>query len=142
MTTLEVTFAQTGDDLTVTNTPPAGDGLWLPEDGVAQIVRDLRRTYAPDSAYVPGKTLLAAVSEATSVTLTIYARADTSAALQALRESVEAAASQWSYALTITVDGVATVYNAEISLPAWSAFDSGMVRAHIDFCRLVIPVNP
>lgn len=142
MTMIEVTFAQEGVDLVVTGTPPVGDGLWLPEDAIGPIERELRRTYAPDSAYIGGKFLLAAVEEASAVQLTIYARASTSAALQVLRDQVEVAASQWSYVLTINVDGVARTYNAEISLPAWSAFDSGMVAARIDRCSLVIPVNP
>lgn len=139
---LSVTFARDGDDLVVPNVPASGTGLWLDEDGVGLVARDLRRTYAPDSAYCPGKVLLAAVEEASAVPLTIYARADSAAALQALRVELEAAAAQWSYALTVTIDGVATVYNAEISLPVWAAFDSGHVRAHLDRAQLVIPVNP
>lgn len=139
---LSVTFERSGTDLVVPNVPESGNGLWLDEDGVGQVLRDLRRTYAPDSAYVGGKFLLAAVEEASAVPLTIYARAESAAALQALRAELEAAAAQWSYLLTVTVDGVATTYNAEISLPAWAAFDSGHVRAHLDRCQLVIPVNP
>lgn len=141
MTTLSVTFSRDGADLTFTNTRPAV-GFWLPENGVGVIDRDLRKTYAPDSAYVPGKVLLAAVSEASAVPLTVYAGAASSAALQAYRAELEAAASQWSYDLTVTVDGVASTYNAEISLPVWNALDSGMVAAHMARCQLVIPVNP
>jgi hypothetical protein len=139
--TLSVTFERVGADLTITDYPPAA-GFWLPEDGVQQIVRDLRRTYAPDSPTRAGKTLLAIVEEASAIPLTIYAQAASSAALQVLRAELETAATQWAYDLTVTVDGVSTVYHAEPSLPVWSAFDSGMVRAHIATCQLVIPVNP
>ena len=139
--TLSVTFERGGADLTITDYPPAA-GFWLPEDGVQQIARDLRRTYAPDSAYASGKTLLAVVEEASAVPLTIYAIAASSAALQALRVELEAAVTQWAYDLTIVEDGVTTVYHAEPSLPAWSQRDSGMVAAHMDRCNLVIPVNP
>lgn len=138
MTTLSVAF---GASLTVTDTVPTA-GFWLPEDGVGQIARDIRRTYATDSAYYPGKVLLAAVEDAGTVPLTIYAQAATSAALQTLRDQLEAAALQWSYDLTITVDGVAKTYNAELAMPVWTALDSGMARAHIDRCALSIPVNP
>jgi hypothetical protein len=140
--TLSVTFERDGADLTVTDYPPAA-GLWLPENGIQQVDRDLRRTYAPDSAYRGGKTLLAVVEEASAVPLTIYAKAASEAALQALRDELEAAATQWVYALTVTVDGVATTYTAEPSLPVWvGASDSGMSRVHLDRCQLVIPVNP
>ena len=138
---LQVTFSQDGAPLVIGSAPPETSGLWLPEDGVGQVVRELRKTRAPSSAYVRAP-LLAAFDDITDVTLTIYAKAESSAALQALRAQVDAAANQWAYDLTVTVDEVATTYPAEIALPAWQAPDSGMVRAHIDFCRLVIPVNP
>lgn len=140
MSLLEVTFARDGADLTFSNVPPS-EGFWLPEDGVGQIVRDLHKTYGPDSSYVRPP-LLAVVEYAGEIPLTIYARAATSAALQALRDELEDAALQWSYDLTLAIDGVTRTYNAEIAMPVWAPFDSGHVRAHLDRCSLVIPVNP
>lgn len=140
MTSLIVTFGRAGDDLVITNAP--GLGFWLPEDGIGQIVRALRRTYAPDSAYIPGKVLLAAVEEASAVPLAIYAQASTAVGLQALRDELEAAATQWAYDLTLNINGVARTYNAEMEIPVWAAFDAPMADVHLDRCQLVIPVNP
>jgi len=141
MTTLSVTFVLEGTDLVITNTP-SDSGFWIPENGVGVVDQDLFRTYAPKSAYVRAP-LLAAIEEVSAVPLTIYARAASSSALQALRAQLKAAAGQWSYDLIVTVDSVATTYSAEISLPVWQlSTDSGAVAAHMDRCQLVIPVNP
>ena len=141
---LSVTFDRASlelPDLVITSDPFAGD-FWLPEDGLGEVVEDLRRTYAPDSSYAGGRMLLAAVPEASEVPLAIYAQGDTTAEVAAAKAVLKAAAGQWDYDLTVTVDGVSTTYRAEPSMPRWGAFDSGMVRAHIARSSLVIPVNP
>lgn len=140
---LSVTFTRAAlslPDLVVGDHP--GDGLWISEDGVGAVGWDFRRTYAPDSGWFSGKGLLAAVREASTLPLTVYAQAASSAALDALKAELETAAAQWSYTATVTVDGIATTYNCEPAIPQWGSVDSGMVRAHMARCQLVIPVNP
>lgn len=128
-------------DLTIGDHP--GDGsLYLNEDGVGAVGWDFRRSYAPDSGWFSGKGLLAAVRDASTLPLTIYAHAASSAALDAARAELGAAAAQWSYTVTVTVDGIATAYNCEPAIPQWGPVDSGMVRARLARCQLVIPVNP
>jgi hypothetical protein len=128
-------------DLVVGDHP--GDGsLYVTEDGVGSVGWDFRRTYAPESGWQSGKSLLAAAREASTLPLTVYAHATTSANLATAKATLEAAAAQWAYAVTVTVDGVSETYNAEPAIPQWGGLDSGMVRAHLARCQLVIPVNP
>lgn len=127
----------------VLTTNPAAGSLYLPEDGAIWPVFETRRTYAPDSAYAPGRTLLAAVQGAAELPLTVYAHATTGAALAAAKAELERALAQWSYDLTLTVDSVATTYHAEVLLGIpWGPIDSGMVAAHLARTSFTIPLNP
>lgn len=127
--------------LVITNDPFAGT-FHLPEDGVALPGWSMRRTYAPDSFWVGGKQLLAAVREAATLPLVIYAHASTTVALEAAKAELEVALSQFDYDITLTVDSVATTYRCEPEWPQWGPVDSGMVRAHMARAAVVVPVNP
>lgn len=122
---------------------PGASGLYLPEDGAVWPVFETRRTYAPDSAYEAGRTLLAAVQGAAELPLTVYAKGADGAAVAAAKAELEAALAQWSYDLTLTVDSVACVYHAEViyGVP-WGPIDSGMVAAHLARTSFSIPLNP
>ena len=142
MTVWQVTFDRSSlslPDLVISSTP--GGTFWLPEDGFARPARALRKTYAPDSAYASGRQLLAAVEDAAEVPLTIYAQASSAALLEAAVNELEEALGQWSYDLTVAVDGQARTYHAEIVRPAWFQ-DSGMVKAHMARATVSVPVNP
>ena len=138
---ISVTFERSGADLVIPDNPFSG-GLHIDEGGVGAVGWDFRRGYAPDPSWRGGKTLLSFVREATTLPLTIYAHAATSAALAAVKAELEAAAAQWSYDVTVTIDGVSEVFHCEPAIPQWGAADSGMVRAHLARASLVIPVNP
>ena len=129
--------------LVITNNPH-GTSLHLPEDAATWPVFDTRKTRGPASAYVKGPgALLAAVRDAAAMPVTIYAHADTAAALNTAKAELEAAVAQWSYGLTLTVDSVAHAYTAEILLDLpWGSVDSGMVRAHMASASFTIPLNP
>jgi hypothetical protein len=127
--------------LVITNDPYAGN-FHIPEDGVEWPGFSMRRTYAPDSAYFPGRTLLAAVGDASTLPATIYTHAATSALLETARDVLEAALSQWSYEVTLSVDGQARTWLADPELPQWGVVDSGMVRAFMARATVVIPLNP
>lgn len=117
--------------------------LYLPEDGAVWPSFETRRAYAPDSAYVAGRSLLAAVKGAAELSLTVYARGSSGAALATAKADLEAALAQWSYPLTLTVDSVAHTYRAEIVLDVpWGPIDSGMVAAHLARTSFSIPLNP
>lgn len=122
---------------------PFGTKWHIPEDGITWPSFDTRRTYAPDSAYASGRTLLAAVLGEGDLPLTIYAHGDTTTELEASKAELAAAVAQWSYDLTLTVDGAVRTYSAELVLDLpWGSIDSGMVRAHMARTSFSIPLNP
>jgi hypothetical protein len=126
----------------VIGTDPFAGSLYLPEEGLAWPVFDTRR-HTLSSAYVSGRTLLAAVKEASELPITIYAKGSTGAELAAAKDALGDALAQWSYDLTLTVDSVAYAYRAEILLDIpWGPIDSGMVAAHIARASFSIPLNP
>lgn len=123
--------------LVVTNNPD--EDLWIEvfqEPGF-----DFRYKYAPDSDLIPGSTLLAAVLEMTSLPVSIYARAASTAALRAVKDELAAAVSQFSYDLTLTVDGDDMTFSADPSWPQWVT-DYGMASAYMARTSLAIRVNP
>lgn len=123
--------------LVISNTP--GGTVWLEDFQLPAFAA--RKRYAPDSAHVPGSRLLTATLEAAELPLTINVRGASPAATATLQAEVEAALSQFSYDLTLTVDGVATVYEADFSWPRWTV-DSGMVQAHLAKASVTIQINP
>lgn len=136
---LSVTFERPGSDLTITNDPTAS--ITLLEEGFGRPTFTIRRTYAPDSAWVGGKELLSKVSDAGTLPLSFNINGTSAANVEALIAEVEAATSQFAYTLTASIDGQAHFWAADPELPTWSA-DSGMVRAHIVRGSIVIPLNP
>lgn len=126
-------------DLVIGNDPTGAD-FWIDSTIYPQF--SPRVTYAPDSAYVAGKKLLAATLDAAVLPAVIYAQAATSAALATLRAELEAAVSQFSYTVTLTVDGVAQSWPADFTWPIWGDVDSGMVAAKLARASFSISVNP
>lgn len=112
--------------------------LWVPEDGVSEPDLGVRLTYAPDSAYIPGRRPLAAVLDAGEIPLIVYARAQSSHTLAQAKALLEAAVGQWAYEATVE----AITYPAWMARPRWGPVDSGMTKEGIARCTLSIPVNP
>lgn len=128
--------------LVITGNPLAG-ALYIPEDGATWPSFDTRRTYAPESAYVSGRALLAAVLGAAELPLTVYAHGSSGAVVAAARAELEEALAQWSYPLILTVDSVAYAYRAEVVLGIpWGPIDSAMVADHRARTSFSIPLNP
>lgn len=138
---LTVTISRDGEDL-VLNDYPDDSGFWLPEDGITWPSFTMRRTYAPDSQEIAGRALLKAVEDAGQTTLIVKMNADTASELAALRDELAAATSQFTYTLTILVDGVGRSWQAEAELPQWGEFDSGEWKASMDTATITIPLNP
>jgi len=139
VTALSLTISRDGADLVITNNP-TGTDFWV--DTVVSPQFSIRATYAPASAYVAGNKLLAAVLDASVLPLVVYAQAASSSALATLQAELEAAVSQFSYTVTLTVDGVARSWQADPTWPNWGDVDSGMVAAKIARASFAIPVNP
>lgn len=142
--TISLSFSRTSlslEPLVVTGSPSGS--LFIPGDGLTWPSFETRRTYAPDSAYASGRTLLAAVRGAGDMPVTIYARGTTTTELETAKAVLAAAVAQWSYTLTLTVDSVAHAFNAEVVLDLpWGPVDEGMVSAHMARTSFSIPVNP
>jgi uncharacterized protein (DUF1786 family) len=117
------------------------DGLWLPEDGVGRAGKSWRRTVV-SSPEMHGTVQTRAVLEQSSLPYTIYAGADTTAALRAKQDELEAALFQWVFDATVTEDGQARTFECDCADVSWGDFDSGMVRAHIARATVTIPCYP
>jgi hypothetical protein len=127
--------------LVIGDHPDAGT-YWLPEGEFVRPAFAAVHTTANESAYVDGRTLLAVRRDQDELTFTVYARAANSGALETARNALAAALWQYPCPITVTEDGVATVYDGWPSVPRWNDRDSGMTRAHLARATCVVPVNP
>jgi hypothetical protein len=130
-------------DLTITG--EHGGDLWLPGDGIEWPRFPRRKDRAPASRYLSGPgALLGRVADLGTFPLTVYAGGDTSAEVETNKAIIQAAVDQWSYELTLTVDGAAQTYTAECvdDEIAWGDIDPGMVRARICRGTVAIPLYP
>lgn len=132
MPTASVTIDRAGlslADLVAPNDPTSD--FYFPEDGLRFPRLSLRKVYAPESEFIGGRVKLAQVPGVADYPVTFYAHADTTAALFVLMDELEAAVTQFTFDLTVTIDGEARTYLAEGDFPDWGEVDSGMVRAHL-----------
>lgn len=129
-------------DLVIDSDPFTGS-FHLPENGLEWPRFETRRTYAPASEIIPGRTLLSALLDVGTITATIYAHGDTAADVLAAMTELEDATTQWGYEASIDVDGERVgTWQAHPEAPAWGPIDTGHVRARFSVGTVVIPVNP
>lgn len=138
---ISLTISREGDTDLVIGHDPA-EALWIDEQGLGRPGFSFRKEFAPESSWVAGRQPLSAVLDVSELPVQVYARGASTAALEATMATLEAAVSQWSYTVTLTIDGVAHSYSAECTWPQWGPVDSGEVRAHLARAALSIPVNP
>lgn len=136
MSTISLTIS---GDSGLTLTDDFTQTLWI--DTIQPPGFSFRYDYAPDSAHIPGSTLLSAALEASSLPLAVYARGTSAATKEAAMAELEAAVSQFAYTVTLTLDGQAHEFAADPTWPQWS-WDAGMANAFMARAALVIPVNP
>lgn len=103
-----------------------------------------RETRAPEHPDMHGSLLLRAVKEQSSLPLEVIVQADTAADLDAAVQALADAVWQFSYNITVTIDGGAKVWAAT---PAALAPSSGNEDAakwllHVDVLTITIPVYP
>jgi hypothetical protein len=132
-----------GGDLVISTQPADDDDPYLLPDGALSVPAfAFRYAYAPDSDYLPGKQLLGAVLDQATLPVVVHVRAVSTAALLAAQAVLEAAVSQWSYLVTVTLDGAARSWDADPSWPDWGEIDPGLSEQHMSRASIVIPVNP
>lgn len=140
---LQVTLDRTSldlDPLVITNEPGS---LRLTESDITWPTFAMRRTYVPDSDDLAGAQLKSKVADQGTFAVGISAHGDTTAEVEAAKTELETATCQFSYTLTLEVDGVEVgTYWAHPEFPNWGALDSGDVAAHICKGTITIPINP
>ena len=136
---ISVVISRTPSNLTIDTTPLSD--FWLPENGLARPPRGWRRRYADDGLY-HGSLLTQATLEQTTLPMRVNVHAASTAALEALQEELEDAVSQFTYTTTVTIDGVAKIWNSDPADLAWGDVDSGEVKAFLVQAALTIPVYP
>lgn len=127
-------------DLAIGADPHAG-AFFLADEGNEEPTFSVRRTYAPESAFVPGRVLLAAVRDSGSMPLRIYAQGESTAGVRAAMDELEDALEQFTYNLTLTVDGVSRTWVADPELPDWGELDSGLVTAYKRVATVAVPLQ-
>jgi hypothetical protein len=131
-----------GGPLVIGDHPDDGTGLWLPENGLGRPSFSFRYKSAPESDVDPGRELLAYTENQDDLPFTVYAKAASSAALATLKASLDAALAGTG-AITVTEDGVATVYADRWPAKAkWNDYDSGFANAYLASATCTVPVNP
>ena len=136
---ISVVFSRTPSNLTI-DTSPLSD-FWLPEDGLGRPGRGWRRQYADEGLY-HGSLLVGATLEQTTLPMRVNVHAASTSALEALQEELEDVLSQFTYTSTVTIDGVAKIWNSDPADIAWGDVDSGEVKAFLVQAAVTIPVYP
>lgn len=116
-------------------------GLWIPEDGLTRPARAWARQTA-SSPLTHGSVVTRATLEQTSINLSVYAQGASTGALVALQDTLEAAFAQFSYAVTITVDGSAKEYTCDPADVSWGELSAPEAKAFLSRATLTIPCHP
>lgn len=117
-------------------------GMWIPDGGIAWPAFEPRYRYAPDSAYEPGRTLLAVVLEQAQLPATIRVGGDDVAELAARRLELEAAVSQFAFQLDLNVDGQAGSWQADFTWPLWVPPTPSTRLDLTERAQMTFPINP
>jgi hypothetical protein len=114
----------------------------LTKDGLGEPGISWRTTSMPDSQDVHGSEPLSHVKEQTSIPLEVMVKAASSSALKTAVTALKKALSQFSYPVTVTVDGVADTWSA--SPASWSrgTVQPGQVAQFFTVLTITIPVYP
>ena len=111
-------------------------------DGLGEPGYTWRERLMPDSADVHGSELVAAVLERTSLPLEVIVMASSSAALKTAMTALRDAVWQFSYPVTVTVDGQSETW-AGCGPAAWALSNSKVDHSHVaQFFRVVTIVIP
>lgn len=143
MITLTLTRASLSlTDLVIGSDPFTG-AFHIPEEGVDWPRFPKRRTAAPLSGIVGGLVPLALVDDIGVMPATIYAKGTTMALLKTAREELEAAVGQFTYDLTLAIDGQQIgTWEALGESVDWGPIDSGMVRGRMCRASIAFSLQP
>lgn len=118
-------------------------GIWIAYGGVRWPTFDFRKLHAPDSNYIRGKQLLAAVRDQGELTVRFIAQHTTQTGLADLTEEMDLALGQFIYDVTLDIDGRTGTWEAEPVGINWSEpITPGQIGAVVQVGSAAIPINP
>lgn len=129
------------EDLVLADDCGTGNGLWL-GDGIIRPTFQPRKTYAPDSKYVRGKQLIAVVRDQGELSFPVIVKGDSPATVEARVNELEQALWQFTYDVTLSVDGQSTTFEAEPAVPVWGRIFLGQLRTFSRAGQVSIAINP
>ena len=117
---------------------------YVDKDGLGHVGRTPREVFATPSPFVHGQMRTAVVLDESTLNLKVRVQAASSSALNTALAALEDALFQFSYDVTVVVDGVTKVYTAS---PATLDTTDGLVAfervmAHHEDLSIAIPVYP
>lgn len=128
------------EPLVITNGPGP---LRITQDATMWPTFTMRLTHAPQSEGVGGDQLEAKVPNQGTFALGISAHGDDVADVEAAKDELTAATTQFSYPVTLALNGVEIgTWNADPVFPNWGSLDFGDVAANICKGTVTIPINP
>lgn len=100
-----------------------GESFWMTYNGLVRPDFDVRRVYAPNSSWVSGQKLLAAGSQASTLTLNLIINGISHADLSAKMDELEEAVFQFSYTVSMEIDGQTKTWDADPTIPQWGVVE-------------------
>ncbi len=137
---IQVRFTTEGPEFILNESCPE-DGLWL-GDGVVRPDFQPRRTHAPESPHMPGKSLLGIVLEQGELQIPLRIRGATETAIAAKDNELRVVLWQFAYTTTLHVDGVEQSWLSEPAVPTWGPITAISRYAHVKVGAVSIPLNP
>lgn len=116
----------------------------LTENGLGRPAITARTHYASESPYFHGSTHVAVTKDQSALPLEVLVQAASSTALDTAINALDAALWQFTYDVTVTVDGVAKVWSC--SPASWSIAESlvshGRAVQYVELLTITIPCYP
>lgn len=143
MTSASVTIEVSGGtDITIGDDGTSAYTLTV--GGLGKPIITPRYTYAPESPDVDGKVLLQAARDLSALPLEVLVTGTSASDLDDKIAALDAALWQFSYTVTVTVAGVATVYRAQptVSQVASGATLHSFADQNMAVLSVTIPVQP
>lgn len=134
--TTSVSIATSGSPVLIAAALSEATPFFLDQDGLGEPGMSWRFGEMPNSQDIHGREIVSAALEVSSLPLRIWVTGDTSAEIQANRNTLQAALSQFAYETTVTVDDVGLVWACD---PAnWAVV--GDLRRHEHVGALLLPL--
>lgn len=112
--------------------------------GLGRVGRTVRETVATSSPFVHGILVTGSVYDDAALPLVVRVQASTTSALDTAVTALETALAQFSYSVTVVMDGVTKVWTARpATIQSTDALiDFARVTNHIEDLTISIPVYP